>query len=138
VHEGEWSFGAKGQAFRHRRGRPEGRARQRNGFSADLRSLLLFDPDAETQLVPTMAFANLLEDVLDEPCDGLTAAASAGMPHLVGNRRPPGWPGKASGPNLPLRRALQEKGLQVGPGSLSREDGKFHQIPKGLVLLFHS
>lgn len=80
-----------------------------------------------------MAIRELLEDALDEPSIGLTNcfswhATPVGIAALWLAGKAPAQP--------PFEVALRE-GLQVGL-DLSREEREFHQIPKGLVLLFHS
>jgi len=80
-----------------------------------------------------MAIRELLEDALDEPSIGLTRSFSwhatpVGIAALWLAGQAPAQP--------PYADALKE-GLLVGL-DLSREDREFHQIPKGLVLLFHS
>jgi hypothetical protein len=80
-----------------------------------------------------MAIRELLEDALDEPSIGLTRcfgwyATPVGIAALWLAGQAPSQP--------PFDAALKE-GLQVGL-DLSREEREFHQIPKGLVLLFHS
>jgi len=62
-----------------------------------------------------MAIRELLEDALDEPS-------------IWTDGHPPTQP--------PFENALEE-GLQVGL-DLSREEREFHQVSRGLVLLFHS
>jgi len=80
-----------------------------------------------------MAIRELLEDALEEPSIGQTAcfswhATPVGIAAL--------WrEGKAPTPP-PFDDALKE-GLEVGL-DLSREEREFHQLTRGLVLLFHS
>jgi len=76
-----------------------------------------------------MAIRELLEDSLTEPAIGQTArfswhATPVGIAALWTDGTPPRPP--------PYDNALQE-GLD-----LSREEREFHQINRGLVLLFHS
>ncbi|MFM7436875.1 MAG: hypothetical protein ACKOCA_08825 [Vulcanococcus sp.] len=80
-----------------------------------------------------MAIRELLEDSLEEPAIGQTArfswhATPVGIAALWIDGTPPTPP--------PYDNALQE-GLEVGL-DLSREEREFHQINRGLVLLFHS
>ena len=80
-----------------------------------------------------MAIRELLEDALDEPCIGTTQrfvwhATPVGIAALWTDCQPPTPP--------PFDNALEE-GLQVGL-DLSREEREFHQVSRGLVLLFHS
>lgn len=80
-----------------------------------------------------MAIRELLEDALKEPSIGETPcfvwhATPVGIAALWTHGTPPTPP--------PYDDALKE-GLQVGL-DLSREEREFHQVSKGLVLLFHS
>ncbi|WP_398329690.1 hypothetical protein [Vulcanococcus sp.] len=80
-----------------------------------------------------MAIRELLEDALDEPSIGATQrfvwhATPVGIAALWTDGQPPTQP--------PFENALEE-GLQVGL-DLSREEREFHQVSRGLVLLFHS
>ena len=80
-----------------------------------------------------MAIHELLEDALDEPSIGQTAcftwhATPVGIAAL--------WTEGAAPTPPPYDSALKE-GLEVGL-DLSREEREFHQVSKGLVLLFHS
>jgi hypothetical protein len=80
-----------------------------------------------------MPIRELLEDALEEPSIGQTAcfswhATPVGIAALWIEGTPPTPP--------PYDNALRE-GLQVGL-DLSREEREFHQLSKGLVLLFHS
>ena len=80
-----------------------------------------------------MPIRELLEDALDEPAIGQTArfswhATPVGIAALWIDGKPPTPP--------PYDNALKE-GLEVGL-DLSREEREFHQINRGLVLLFHS
>ena len=75
----------------------------------------------------------LLEDSLEEPPIGATDcfswhATPVGIAALWSKDNSPTTP--------PFDDALKE-GLQVGL-DLSREEREFHQVTKGLVLLFHS
>ena len=75
----------------------------------------------------------LLEEALNEPDIGTTSqfrwhATAVGIAALWINNSPPSAP--------PFEDAIKE-GLNVGL-DLSREEREFHQVEKGLVLLFHS
>lgn len=80
-----------------------------------------------------MAIRELLEDALDEPSIGQTQ-------RFVWHATPVGiaalWTGDQAPTPPPFDNALEE-GLQVGL-DLSREEREFHQVSRGLVLLFHS
>ena len=83
-------------------------------------------------MVP-MPILDLLEDALEEPSIGETDcfqwhATAVGIAALWRAGQPPSVP--------PYELALRE-GLLVGL-DLSREEREFHQLRKGLVLLFHS
>ncbi|NDG75426.1 MAG: hypothetical protein EBX49_08865 [Synechococcaceae bacterium WB8_1B_136] len=80
-----------------------------------------------------MPIRELLEDALEEPSIGATTsfrwhATPVGIAAL--------WTEGAAPPSPPYDNALRE-GLEVGL-DLSREEREFHQLSKGLVLLFHS
>ena len=75
----------------------------------------------------------LLDESLAEPPIGETD-------HFQWHATPVGiaalWQGDNAPPTPPFEEALTE-GLKVGL-DLSREEREFHQVTKGLVLLFHS
>jgi hypothetical protein len=80
-----------------------------------------------------MPIRSLLEEALEEPSIGETScfswhATPVGIAALWTEGQPPTPP--------PFENALKE-GLEVGL-DLSREEREFHQVSKGLVLLFHS
>ena len=75
----------------------------------------------------------LLEEALEEPAIGQTScfswhATPVGIAAL--------WIASGAPTPPPFDNALKE-GLEVGL-DLSREEREFHQVSKGLVLLFHS
>lgn len=75
----------------------------------------------------------LLEEALSEPDIGVTGrfrwhATAIGIAALWIADQPPSTP--------PFDEAIEE-GLKVCL-DLSREEREFHQVPQGLVLLFHS
>jgi hypothetical protein len=83
--------------------------------------------------MPAMPIRDLLEDALEEPSIGQTPcfswhATPVGIAAL--------WRAGQAPTTPPFEDALKE-GLQVGL-DLSREEREFHQLRKGLVLLFHS
>jgi hypothetical protein len=80
-----------------------------------------------------MVIRELLEDALEEPSIGET-------PRFSWHATPVGiaalWT-HGNAPTPPPYDDALEEGLQVGL-DLSREEREFHQVSKGLVLLFHS
>ena len=91
------------------------------------------DHEAWRMAFTSTSLNGLLDESLEEPSIGETT-------HFHWHATPVGiaalWQGDKSPSTPPFDEALTE-GLEVGL-DLSREEREFHQVTKGLVLLFHS
>ena len=132
---------AKGQKPQRHRGKAHHQARSNRGLktrphSQEVSQAIAVrrpDPEAWRMAFTSTSLNGLLDESLEEPSIGETT-------HFHWHATPVGiaalWQGDNAPATPPFDEALTE-GLEVGL-DLSREEREFHQVTKGLVLLFHS